>query len=91
METNVIPDSTSASSGSEKQDTSNIIFNSTLYSLLSQQGMLRIRGTFKSNILSSLATKHMLASTRKQEAEHLEYTSVSNPQTPTPAPKGPHA
>lgn len=76
---------------SKKQDTTNVTFNSTLYSLLSQQCMLRIRGTFKSNVLSSLTTKHILASTRKQEAEHLEYRSVSNPQTLTPAPKGPQA
>lgn len=73
---------------SKKQDTTNIILKTALYSLLSQEGLLRIRGTFKSDILYSLTTKHMLASARKQEAEHLEY---SNPQTLTPAPKGPHA
>lgn len=39
---------------------------------------------------SSLTAQHMVASTRKQAAAHLQYRSVSNPQTPAPAPKGPH-
>lgn len=89
MKTKVIRALTSASSGSKQKAGHNIVFNRTLYMLLSQQGMLRIKGTFKSNTQPSLTTQHMLASTRRQEAAHLQYRSVSNPQTPTPAPKGP--
>lgn len=89
MKTKVIRALTSASSGSKQKAGHNIAFNRTLYMLLSQQGMLRIRGAFKSNTQSSLTTQHMLASTRKQEAAHLQYRSVSNPQTSTPAPNGP--
>lgn len=63
MQTKVIHDSISASSGSStKQDTTNTIFNSTLNSLLSLQGMSSIIDTFTSNTLPSLTTKHMLAS-----------------------------
>lgn len=69
MQTKVIHDSIPASSGSsKKQDTTNTIFNSTLNSLLSLQGMSSIIDTFASNTLSSLTTKHMLASARKSEA-----------------------
>lgn len=89
MKTKVIHTLTFASSGRRQKAGHSTVLNRTLHMLPSQQGMLRIRGAFKSNTQSCLTTQHMLASTRKEEAAHLQYRSVSTPQTPTPAPKGP--
>lgn len=87
MKTKVIHALTFASPGSRQRTGHNVVFNRTLYTLLSQQSMLRIRGAFKSITQCSLTPQPVLAGTRKREAAHLQYRSVSNPQTPASAPK----
>lgn len=90
MKTKVICALTFTSSQSRQKAGRSIVFNRTLHMLLSQQGMLKLRSAFKSKTQSSLTTWHVLTSKRKQEAAHLQNRSVGNPQTPTPAPKGPY-